>query len=310
MIHTDFSVVAKDKQPNYAKLVIGPLEQGYGYTLGNAIRRVLLSSLPGYAIHTVKISGVNHQFTTLSGMKEDVVELILALKQIRLKSTVSHETILRIDVKGVKEVTAADITTEGGVEVVNTDLHLATLTDAKTAFTVEMKADVGQGYVMAADREVEGIGVIPIDALYSPVQKVSYQVRPTRVGRRTDFDELNLEVWTDGSIEPKIAVQEAAKLLVGMYARIASVDPDKALEEQEQEQLPAPVVELQQEAVLFEETSIPPRIANALQKHGYENLKDLAAATKEEVSKVKNLGEKSLELVIEEMNKHGLEFQG
>ena len=163
---------------------------------------------------------------------------------------------------------------------------------------------------MASDREVEGIGVIPIDALYSPVQKVSYQVRPTRVGRRTDFDELNLEVWTDGSIEPKIATQEAAKLLVGMYAKIATVDPDKALEEvQVQEQLATPVVEQQQEVVLFEETAIPPRIANALQKHGYENLKDLSSATRDEVSKVKNLGEKSLELVIDEMTKHGLEFQ-
>ena len=302
-----------EQREGYAHLVIGPLEPGYGYTLGNALRRVLLSSLPGYAPIAVRISGVTHPFSTIEGVKEDVVELCLALKQVRLRSEVEHETVIRLDVKGKKEVTAADLHTEGGVEIANPELHIATLTDAKSSLAFEMRAQWGVGYSMASERENEGVGVIQLDSLYSPVIKVAYTVEATRVGQRTDYDELHLKVFTDRTIDPKSAVEDAAHALVTMYARIASIKPEEALKEavddlgfEGEEMLPSEEAAAE---IALEDTSIPSRVANALVKAGYPTLQSLALESKEKVSSVKNLGEKSLEAVEDEMQKHGLGFQ-
>jgi len=306
MIQPTFTVSEENKKSGYATLVLEPLEQGYGNTLGNALRRVLLSSLPGFAITSVKVKGVNHQFTTLDGLREDVVELILNLKQVRLKSTTSSAVTLTLTAKGKGTVTAGQINTPAGVMVVNPDLVIATL-DEKTTLEVEMTAEPGMGYSMAVDRKSPAVGVIPVDTLFSPVVKVAYNVEATRVGRRTDFDKLNMQIWTDKTVDPKIALEEAAKILVAQFKQVYS--PVVA---QDQNDVIGIGVTMQSDDVLrltVEELDLPTRIANALRKAGYKTVAELSQATKGEVAKVKNLGEKSVGTVEEALHAKGMSLK-
>lgn len=304
MTQPTFTVTDEDKKSGYATLVLEPLEQGFGNTLGNALRRVLLSSLPGFAITSVKVKGVNHQFTTLDGLREDIVELILNLKQVRLKSTANSAVTLTLTAKGRGEVTAGQIETAAGVTVVNPELVIASLDD-KTTLEVEMTAEPGMGYSMAVDRKSSVVGVIPVDALFSPVVKVAYNIEATRVGRRTDYDKLNLQVWTDKTIDPKVALDEAAKILVAQFKQI--YNPVVA---QEGDVVGVPAV--QSDDVLrltVEELDLPTRIANALRKAGYKTVTELSQATKGEIAKVKNLGEKSVGTVEEALNAKGMSLK-
>jgi len=301
MIQPTFIVTEEDKKQGYATLVLEPLSQGYGHTLGNALRRVMLSSLAGFAVTSVRVQGVNHQFTTLEGLSEDIVELVLNIKQLRLRSSSNQPATLTIDVKGKREVTAADIETAGNVEVVNKDLYLATIGE-KASLRVEMTAEPGIGYSMEGERKSATIGIIPVDALFSPVVKVAYSVEATRVGRRTDFDKLVMQVWTDGSIEPKAALEEAAKILVAQFQQV--YNPVMVEESAKSEML---VGGSSNEALKLtvEELDLPTRIANALRKGGYKTVEDLIKATRGEIAKVKNLGEKSVSIVEEALNKKG-----
>lgn len=304
MIQPTFTVSEQDKKDGYALLVLEPLEQGYGNTLGNALRRVLLSSLPGFAITSAKVRGVNHQFTTLDGLREDVVDLILNLKQVRLKSTIAGPVTLTLNAKGKKTVTAGDIQVPAGVKVVNPELYIASL-EEKSTLDVEITAESGMGYSMATERKSDVVGVIPVDALFTPVVKVAYSVEATRVGRRTDFDKLKLQVWTDKTVEPKTALEEAAKILVAQFKQIYS--PVVA-----QEEGVAPVMSAQLDDVLkltVEELDLPTRIANALRKAGYRTVGELSMATKGDVAKVKNLGEKSVGTVEDALNAKGLSLK-
>jgi DNA-directed RNA polymerase subunit alpha len=296
-----FTVVEKEVSGEVATLVIEPLEQGYGHTLGNSLRRVMLSSLPGHAITKVRITGVDHQFTTLEGMKEDVVELILNLKEVRIKADASATGTIRLDVKGPREVTAADIACEGGFEVVNTDKVLATLTAGKT-LKVEMTVEPGVGYVMATERKDISIGEIPVDALFSPVIKVSYDVEATRVGRRTDFDRILLHVQTNGSIQPIEAVQQSAQILARQFTQVYS--PTLPAAAQEETKLSPEEAEVMRLTV--EELDLPTRIANALRKGGFKTVGDLSGAPRDVVAKVKNLGGKSVDLIDEALKKKGV----
>ncbi|MBI5151728.1 MAG: DNA-directed RNA polymerase subunit alpha [Candidatus Pacebacteria bacterium] len=301
MIQPTFTVSEENKKDGHATLVLEPLDQGYGNTMGNALRRVLLSSLPGFAITSVRVRGVHHQFTTLDGLREDVVDLILNLKQVRLKSSLRDAVTLTLSVKGKKTVTAADIQTPAGVTVVNKDLYLATIED-KASLEVEMTAEPGMGYSMASDRKSPTIGVIPVDALFSPVVKVAYTVEATRVGRRTDYDKLNLQIWTDKTVEPKVALEEAAKVLVSHFKQIYNPVAPQA-----DGGMVSP--SFQSDDVLkltVEELDLPTRIANALRKAGYKTIAELVNATRGEVARVKNLGEKSVGTVEEALNKKGL----
>ena len=305
MIQPTFTVAEEQKKDGYAKLVLEPLAQGYGHTLGNALRRVMLSSLPGFAITSVKIQGVNHQFTTLEGLREDIVELVLNIKQIRLRSTVNSAVTLKIDVKGKSEVAAKDIEAPAGVEVVNKDLHLASLSD-KTGLHVELTAEPGVGYSMESERRSSTIGIIPVDALFSPVVKVAYSIESTRVGRRTDFDKLVLQVWTNGTIEPKMALEEAAKILVAHFQQVYNPLIVEAVEEGK----PVAAGQLGDAMKLtVEELDLPTRIANALRKGGYKTVEDLMKATRGEIAKVKNLGEKSVKTVEDGVNKKGFSLK-
>ena len=296
-----FEILEVEATDTNSTIVIEPLEQGYGHTLGNALRRVLLTSLPGYAIIQVKVGGVDHQFTTLEGMSEDIVELILNIKQVKIKSESSTPGVLRISAKGAGEVLAKDIECEAGYEVVNKDLHIATLAAGKK-LEVEMIAAPGTGYQLASEKKVEAIGEIPVDSLFSPVIKVSYKVEATRVGRRTDFDKVLLNVETDGTLAPIEAIKQAAQILARQFSQVFNpILPE--VEEVEEKLTPEEAETLR---LTVEELDLPTRIANALRKGGFKTVGDLAGAPKATVAKVKNLGEKSVDVINDALAKKGV----
>jgi DNA-directed RNA polymerase subunit alpha len=300
-MNPSFTVLMQSGNESRATLVIEPLEQGFGHTLGNSLRRVLLSSLPGYAVTKVKIAGIDHQFSTLEGLKEDIVELILNVKELRIKSESSAPGTLRLDVKGAKEVTAADIICEGGYEIVNKDQYLSTLATGKT-LKMELTVEPGVGYSMANDRKDVSIGEVPVDALFSPVIQVAYKVEATRVGRRTDYDRILLDVQTNGSVQPLEAVHQAAQILARQFTQVYS--PTVLAQAQEEVQLSPEEAEVLRLTV--EELDLPTRIANALRKGGFKTVGDLTGTPRDTVAKVKNLGGKSVDLIDEALKKKGV----
>lgn len=303
---SNFQIKELATTTQYSTIEIEPLEAGYGHTLGNSLRRVLLTSLNGYAIVDVRIDGVSHQFTTIDGLSEDVVDLILNLKQVRITSDLKHEGSCRLSVKGKdkKTVTAADIECQPGFEIVNKDLYLATL-ESNAQLNIEMTIGYSTGYSLATDRKTSETGAIPVDALYSPVVKVAYDVQSTRVGRRTDFDKLIVKVWTDGSISPRQALEEAAKVLVHQFQQIVS--PLDALEPQKEPSVSPEKAEVLRLTV--EELDLPTRIANALRKGGYATVGDLVGVEMGVVAKVKNLGDKSVGIVQKALLEKGVDFR-
>lgn len=302
MVKPIFQIKKEKETPDYGLFTIEPLEQGYGNTLGVALRRVLLTSLSGAAITQIKIDGVKHKFSTLEGMKEDVIELILNLKQVRLSYGGEKPVKLNLEKLGPGEVKAGDIKTSGQVEIVNRDLVLCRLT-AKKKLKIELAAESGYGYVPAEERESGKIGVIPIDAVFSPVQRVNYKVEATRVGRRTDLDRLVLEITTDGTVRPSKALKESARILIDFFTQV--VKPKKMPVKEKVEMLSSETLRL-----TFEEVDVPTRIANALRKGGFETVGDLAAATDSDLAKVKNLGEKSVGVIKAALSKKGLTLKG
>ncbi len=305
MPQAQFQVKEAEVTALYGKFEIEPLEAGYGHTLGNALRRVLLTSIAGYSITEVKIEGITHQFTTLEGMSEDIVDVILNLKQVRITSTLQHGATCKLVVKGkdTSEVTAGMIECEAGFEVVNKDLHIATL-DPKSKLNIEMTVNYGIGYSMATERKGYATGVIPVDALYSPVTKVAYTIHSTRVGRRTDFDKIIMEIWTNGSVSPKQTLIQAAEILAAQFQQI--VNPTAVLDQKRDLQLSPEKAEVLRLTV--EELDLPTRIANALRKGSYETVGDLVIVEKGIVAKVKNLGDKSVEIVQVALQEKGVDF--
>lgn len=297
-----FQVTEMGATAAQATLIIEPLEQGYGDTVGNALRRVLLSSLPGYAITSVRIEGVDHQYTTLEGVTEDVLELILNVRQIKVASQSTTSGTLRLTVTGPAEVTAASIEAEAGFTVVNPELHIATLTKGKK-LQMEMTVEPGMGYSFANDRKVDApLGEIPVDALFSPVIKVSYKVEATRVGRKTDYDKLLLNVQTDGSLKPLEAVQQAAQILSRHFQQV--INPSTPEEKPLEVKLSPEEAEVLRLTV--EELDLPTRIANALRKGGFKTVNDLVGAPRIVIAKVKNLGEKSVDVINDALVKKGV----
>jgi len=307
MVIPSFKTKKIKQTQDYGEFSLEPLEQGYGHTVGNSLRRVLLTSLEGAAISEIKISGIKHQFTTLEGLKEDVIELILNLKQVRIDYKGDKEETLTLKVVGPKEVTAKDIKTPATVTIVNPDLKLATLAAKSSKLNVEMKVSRGMGYSQAEERKSSTVGVIPIDAAFSPVTRVAYSVEETRVGRRTDFDKLVIQIWTDGSIDPRSALDKAATTLVGFFKQI--FDPVKTTKkEKDESQPPALVGEVYDLTV--EELELPTRIANALRRGGFKTVKHLSQALPQDLTKVKNLGGKSIQKVRQALKKKGVQLKG
>jgi len=303
---SSFQIKEIDTTSEYSIIEVEPLEAGYGHTLGNSLRRVLMTSLNGYCITDVRIEGVNHQFTSMEGLSEDVVDLILNLKQVRITSELKHEGTCTLHIKGKDKtnVTAADIQCEPGFEVVNKDLYLATL-EPNAQLNIEMNIGYGVGYSMAIERRSTESGSIPVDALYSPVVKVAYDVQSTRVGRRTDFDKLILKIWTDGSISPRQSLEEAARILVHQFQQV--VNPVDVQEPQKDETVSPEKAEVLRLTV--EELDLPTRIANALRKGGYATVGDLVGVEMGIVAKVKNLGDKSVGIVQKALLEKGVDFK-
>lgn len=304
MINPSFQIKKKSESQDFGQFIIEPLQQGYGHTLGNALRRVLLSSLPGAAITEVKIGGVRHKFSTIEGLKEDIIELILNLKQIRLAYVGKKALKLELEKNGPGQVKAGDIKTPATVKIINQDLVLANLANRKSKLKIQMVVEAGFGYVSAEEEQTEKLGVIPIDALFSPVRRVNYQVETTRVGRKTNWDKLVLEITTDGTIKPSQALKEAAKILVDFFNQV--VNPKRVVVKKVKLALvPAETMNL-----TLEELDLPTRIVNALRKGSYDTVGDLSAITTADLTQVKNLGEKSIKVVQKALAKKGINLKG
>jgi len=296
-----FEIKEEKVEADYGKFIISPLEQGYGLTIGNSLRRVLLTSLPGLAVTSVKIAGVKHQFSSLVGMKEDIVEFVLGLKKVRFSGNIDKPVKATLEVSKIGEFTAAEIKVGGGVEVVNKDLVLGTLNKG-SKISAEIIIEKGMGYSPADDRSVETIGLIPVDASFSPVKRVSYKIEETRVGRLTNYDKLVLEVWTDGTMKPNDALVESAKTLVSYFTQV--VNPKIAAKAKVEQKEDLGLVG----KLSVEEIGLPTRVANALIKAGFETVEGLANARKNDLVKVRNLGEKSLKIIAAALGTKGVEF--
>ena len=291
---------------SYGKYVIEPLERGYGTTLGNALRRIMLSSLPGTAATSIKIAGVQHEFSTIPGVKEDVTEIVLNVKSLLTKLFCEGTKTVFIEAVGPCEVTAGDIKSDGEVEILNPELHIATL-DVGATLSMEITLNHGRGYVHAdRNKALRGgvIGVIPIDSIYTPVYKVNYTVENTRVGNMTDFDKLTLEVWTDSTISARDAVSLGAKILCDHFALFTDLSDtlgDKSTVVEKPTDQRDKVLEL-----TIEELDLSVRSFNCLKRANINTVEDLISKTEDEMMKVRNLGRKSLEEVINKLAMMGL----
>jgi len=306
MMEIEQPLVDVQANGSYGRFTIEPLERGYGITLGNSLRRILLSSLLGAAVTHIKIEGVLHEFSTIPGVVEDTTEIVLNLKRLNLKMHTDKARILRLEVKGERQVTAADINTDAEVEILNPDLHIATLTDRNSRLVMEIRVDQGKGYV-PADRHVlaeQSIGLIPVDSIFTPITKVNYRIEDTRVGQVTNYDRLILEVWTDGSIAPHDAVVEAARIMqhyLGHFSEIRVMGRDEeAGGADSQESIMDTAIEV---------LGLSVRSLNCLKRAGVRTVGDLVNMSRGDVMKMKNFGQKSLDEVIERLQAYGLSLR-
>lgn len=304
MMEPNFVIKTEVEKPGYGMFVIEPLEQGYGHTLGNSLRRVLLSYLPGAALTSVKIVGVSHQFSTLEGLKEDVVELILNLKKVRLAMEDGETAVVKLSKKGPGVVTAGDFDVSAGVTIVNPNLVIATLSDKKASLELEATVAKGYGYVQADEQKVDEVGRISMDSLFSPVVRVNYRVDATRVGRMTNLDKLVMEIWTDETISPLNALKTSAKVLVSYFLQV--YEPKAKVMEENVAVTPGISDEVLK--MRIEELDIPTRIVNALGRGSIETVGQLLGTPKAELMKIKNLGAKSLSIVEEKLREKGVAF--
>ena len=296
-----------NEENNYAKFVCEPLERGYGVTIGNSLRRILLSSLPGTAITSVKIEGVVHEFSTIPNVVEDVPEIIVNLKGVRLKSYDNEEKILKINFKGEGEVKAGDIITDGTVEILDPDLHIATVAEGGK-LVMEMTADRGRGYNTANKNKKpnQDISVLPIDSIYTPVKKVNYAVENTRVGQMVDFDKLIIEVWTDGSLKADEALSLAAKVMtehLSLFIDLSEATKNTQVMVEKEESMKEKVLEMS-----IEELELSVRSFNCLKRVGISTVEDITNKTESEMLKVRNLGKKSFDEVTNKLHSLGLDF--
>jgi DNA-directed RNA polymerase subunit alpha len=297
--------VQASEDSTYGKFVIEPLERGYGITLGNSLRRILLSSLPGVAVTSIKIDGVLHEFSTVPGVIEDVTEIILNVKNLSLKMYGEGPKIVYVDTDGEGPVTAGDIKTDADVEILNPDMHICTL-NGESRFYMELVLNKSRGYIPAEKNKQPGqpIGIIPIDSIYTPVRKVNYTVDNTRVGQVTDYDKLTLEVWTNGTIKPDEAISLGAKILsehLNLFIDLSDHAKHTEIMVEKEETKKEKVLEM-----TIEELDLSVRSYNCLKRAGINTVEDLTNKTEEDMMKVRNLGRKSLEEVLQKLHALGL----
>ena len=291
--------------PNYGKFVVEPLERGYGTTLGNSLRRILLSSLPGAAVTSVKIDGILHEFSTIPGVKEDVTEIIMNLKKLAIRLNNDNEKRVIINEVGPKEVTAADILVDSDIEIFNPDLHIATLDDGAT-LVMEISMARGRGYVPAEMNKDENtpISVIPTDSIYTPVRKCNFTVENTRVGQVTDYDKLILEIWTDGSVTPSEGVSIGAKIMqehLNLFVELNDSAEGMEIMVEKEENQKEKALEM-----TIEELELSVRSFNCLKRASINTVEELTHKSEEDMMKVRNLGKKSLDEVKKKLEELGL----
>jgi DNA-directed RNA polymerase subunit alpha len=281
--------VKKDKiKADYGRFVISPLPAGFGVTVGNALRRVLLGAMPGTAITQVKVEGANHPFATLRGVKEDLIDILLRIKQIRIKSSSEKPVKGKIEKRGPGEVIAGDIKFPPGVKVQNPKLVLATLADKKSKFAAEFTVEKGSGYSLAEDHKTGRMGLIPVDAIFSPVVKANYGVKATRLGKKSNFDELVLEIWTDKSASPQEVLKTASQVLSDVFSNIVRLKAHSANKNVREKEINHDL------DLLVEELDLPLRLVNALKKAGYKKVKNFIGVKRSEIRGIKNVGDKSI----------------
>ena len=308
--HIEIANASEDGK--YGKFIAGPFERGYGTTLGNSLRRVLLSSLPGAAVSNIKIDGIVHEFSSIPGVKEDVIEIILNLKRLAIKNLTDNveSRIAYINVSGEREVTAADISIDSDFEIVNKDLHIATLSSPNSKFLMEMTITCGRGYVNAEKNKKlsESIGVIPIDSIYTPIERVNFSVENTRVGNITDYDKLIFDIWTNGTMNATDALSYAAKIMTEHLNSFIDISDNV----HEMEDMAEIKTEIDNEKFLkqpIEDLEFSVRSYNCLKRSGINTIEDLLNKTEEDMLKVRNLGKKSYEEVIGRLNDLGLSLK-
>lgn len=299
------NITKVDESTNYGKFVVEPLERGYGTTLGNSMRRILLSSLPGAAVSSIQIDGVLHEFSTIDGVLEDVTQIILNIKKLALKMNTDEDKNIEIDVNGPAKVTAADIVADPDVEVLNPEQYICTVADGGH-FHVRMTVKKGRGYVAADQNKSDDmpIGVLPIDSIFTPISRVNYQVESTRVGRRNDFDKLTLDVWTNGSISPREAISLAAKILtehLDIFVNLTDEAKNAEIMVEKEETHKEKMLEM-----TIEELDLSVRSYNCLKRAGINTVQELTNKTEADMMKVRNLGRKSLEEVKNKLADLGL----
>ncbi len=303
MTELTFKVKEEKTGPDYGLFVIEPLQTGFGDTIGNALRRVLLTAIAGAAITSVKISGVKHKFSTLSGLKENIVDLLLNVKGINIKLADSKQTAtIRLLVKGSKEITAADLDVTDGVEIINKDHYLGSLSDKKAKLDMELTVDKGFGYLLSEEQKTTTVGVIPTDAIFTPVRRVHYEVSATRVGRQTNLDKITLEIWTNGSVTPKEALDEASKILTSYFLQIyepkATMGNDTVVVNSS--------VSEDLLRLTIDELDLPTRIYNSLRNGGIETIGNLLSTPRKDLMTMRNMGGKSIAIIEEKLKEKGI----
>lgn len=288
---------------DFGEFVIEPLEPGFGHTIGNAIRRVSYTSTPGAAVTAIKINGVKHKFSTLPGLKENIVDLLLNIKELnlRLPENKSSATI-KLSVKGSREVTAKDLELTDGVEVVNKDQYIGSLSGDKAKLEMELTIEKGFGFSLAEERKSDTLGVITTDAVFSPVRRVTYEVSATRVGRRTDLDKLTLKIWTNGTVDPKDVLYQSAKILSGLFMQVYEPKANvSAGEGQVLSSVPQNVLKM-----TIDELDLPTRIYNSLRNGGIETIEQLINAPRKDLVSMRNMGGKSISVIEEKLQEKGV----
>lgn len=306
MIDQKFTVKEITNAEGFGEFAIEPLEPGYGYTIGNALRRVLYSSIPGAAVTGVKINGVKHKFSTVEGLKENVVDLLLNIKELNLRLAESKDSAtLILSKKGSGQITAGDFQETDGVEVINKDQYLGSLSGKDAKLEMELTIKRGMGYSLAEDSKTGTVGVIPTDAIYTPIRRVTYSVEATRVGQQTNLDKLILKIWTNGTVDPKESLEEAARILGRSFQQI--FEPNAAEETTDE----TPVVSNLPESAMkmtVDELDLPTRIYNSLRNGGIETVEQLLQTPRKDLISMRNMGGKSLSVIEEKLKDKGISF--
>ena len=299
-----FKVKEITSAPDYGEFVIEPLEPGYGHTMGNALRRVLYTSIAGAAVTSVRITGVKHKFSTLPGLKENIIDLLLNIKELNLRLPEGKDSAtVKLTVKGAKEITAADLELSDGVEIVDKTQYIGSLSGDKAKLEMELTVERGYGFSLAEDRRSTALGVMTTDAVFTPVRRVNYTVTATRVGRRTDLDKLTLKIWTNGTVNPKDALIHAAKLLTSYFMQVYEPKEDATPSEN-----PIATSSIPQNLLkmTIDELDLPTRIYNSLRNGGIETIEQLLAAPRKELVSMRNMGGKSISVIEEKLGEKGI----